>query len=144
MGRLSDRERSRLKVAWALMALASLMTALGVGSQIGPDLRAAHGQGTRGTWVAEQYVCDKAYCSWQGDFFLPNGTEARRDIQLTGGPPAYRGLRIPALISGGADVYPAHGSRQWIQDTIVTVVGGVAFIVLGGGWFYVWLRRIRS
>lgn len=126
--------------------LALLATSLGGTDQFGPDLRAAHGHGTHGTWVAEQHICGKGDCFWRGDFFLPDGTEARQSVTYLGNlTSVHHGLRVPALDTGGdGSVYPVTGGAGlWVRDIFMMAGGGAGFILLGGGWFYLWLRRIR-
>lgn len=121
------------------------MIVLGSGLQLGADLKAARGQGTRGTWVAEQYGCVQHDCSWSGDFFLPNGTEARQHISYLGSlANVHKGSRIPALDTGGGGVYPVNGSRHWVQDTAFVAAGAVGTILNIVYWARVRLRRRRD
>jgi hypothetical protein len=105
---------------------------------LGSDLKAAHGQGTRGTWVAEQRVCGKGGCFWRGDFFLPSGAETRQAVTYLGSlTSVHRGLRVPALDAGAdGEVYPVSGSHRWIQDIILMGAGAVGLVLLGGGLIY--------
>jgi hypothetical protein len=119
------------------------------GIYLGPALRAAHGKGTRGEWVAQHYQCQRSSCAWLGEFVLPNGTVTMPRATYEGSlASVYPGRVVPALDSGAGDeVYPVNGTRQWIKDAILLGVGAIGFILLIGRWLYVllicrrfWLR----
>lgn len=145
-GTVDYRLSRGLQRIWAAGLLLSLGLLLGCGVQLGSDLKAAHSQGTRGTWVAEQRVCGKGGCFWRGDFFLPSGTETRQAVTYLGNlTSVHLGLRVPALDAGAdGEVYPVSGSHRWIQDIIAMGAGAVGLVLLGGGWFYTRLLGRRG
>lgn len=121
----------------ALLFVAALLL-FGAGVfQLGPDLRAVHGQGTRGTWVVQAHVCDQhGSCWWEGDFFLPDGQETHRHIKYEGSPAHIRtGLRVPALDTGNQDtVYPVTGSSTGLT-------GDILFMLFSGGVIALFVTR---
>lgn len=144
-GTVDYRLSRDLQRIWAAGLLLSLGLLLGCGVQLGSDLKAAYGQGTPGTWVAEQRVCGKGGCFWRGDLFLPSGAETRQGVTYLGSlTSVHRGLRVPALDAGAdGEVYPVSRSHRWIQDVIAMGAGTVGLVLLGGGWIYTWLRGRR-
>lgn len=122
------------------------MLLIGGIAQLGSDIRAAHGQGTRGTWVAKTYQCAKDQCWWDGDFFLPDGRETRQSIQYMGTLNAvHYGLRVPALDTGNSsEVYPVTGSRHWVKELILTVIAAIGVILNVVYWTYWYMRPRRG
>lgn len=93
--------------------------------------RAAQGQGTRGYFVS----ADGAL----GEFKLPGGKIARRDVTFSDPPPQLGpGTVIPALDTGDATyVFPRHGSTHWVTD-----VGLMSLVLVGfGAW--AWFAPLR-
>jgi hypothetical protein len=132
---------------WALGVALSVFVLFSAGSHLGPALRAAHGDGTRGTWIAEQCTGGKSgECAWYGEFVLPNGTVALPYVKYAGTvTPGYTGQTLPALDSGATDeVYPVGGTDRWILDVLGVVAGGLALPLLIGRWLFVLYRRVRS
>lgn len=111
---------------------------------LGPDLSAAHGQGTRGTWVARTRVCGQQGCRWKGDFLLPDGKETRHDVEYDGSPPHIRaGLRVPALDTGDLDtVFPINGeSESGGGDILAIVFGAIGTLIFVTRWTHRHRRR---
>jgi hypothetical protein len=131
------------QVLWACgVVLAVCFMYLGA-SYLGPALRAAHGQGVHGTWVAQQCVSNRGSCTWYGRFVLPDGTVTRPRVMYGGSlRSGHAGLAVPALDAGASDeVYPPSGSKRWVHDLIGLVGGAVAFGLLIGRWAIVKRRR---
>jgi hypothetical protein len=116
------------------------------GSHLGPAIRAAHGQGIRGTWVAQQCGSGNGHCTWYGKFVLPDGTVALPSVSYGGHLTAvHAGLAVPALDSGaGNEVYPPSGSTQWVHDVIGLAGGAVVFVLMVGWWVIAWRRHHRT
>jgi hypothetical protein len=129
---------------------ASLIAAVGIGVlaalYLAPALRAANGEGTHGTWVAQRCVAARGSCTWSGEFLRADGTvvlaHARYTGDLTGVHP---GWRTPALDSGASDeVYPAHGSTRWEHDVIGLAASFAAVVALLARAYAVRRRRRRG
>lgn len=135
-----------LQRIWAAGLLGSVGLPLGCGLLLASDLKAAHGQATRGTWVAEQRVCGKGGYFWRGDFFLPSGAETRQAVTYLGSlTSVHRGLRVPALDAGAdGEVYPVSGSHRWIRDIILMGTLAAGLVLLGGGLIYARLPGRRG
>jgi hypothetical protein len=139
-GRFDARRRRRFWVAGLVVSLGFLA---GGAAQLPDQLKAAHGQGTRGQWVAEYQV--KGY--WVGKFVLPNGTETGSAYRYDGSlGSVHPGTSVPALDTGDyQQVYPVGGSYRWIQAVIYMAAGAIGLIALAGAWIYLrWSRRSRA
>jgi hypothetical protein len=81
---------------------ASLIAAVGIGVlaalYLAPALRAANGEGTHGTWVAQRCVAARGSCTWSGEFLRADGTVVLAHARYTGD------------LTG---VHPAGAPRRW-------------------------------
>lgn len=134
------------RLLWALGAALSAFVLIFAGSHLGPALRAAHGGGTRGIWVAEQCDGRPGECTWYGEFVLPNGTIAHSHVRYAATvTPGFPGQAVPALDSGAGDeVYPVSGTDKWIHDVLGLTAGGLALLLLIWRCLFVHRRRWRS
>lgn len=134
-----------LRTVTPLFATLALVTAIHV---FVPAYRTGHGQGTRGTFIAQRLVCgNSGYCEWHG-VFVPSGDPARRSsVAYVGDTADYHvGSQIPTLHLGATDsVYPANGRTGWVTPLVAIVVS--VLILLAWTWFVPvvsLLRRRRS
>ena len=136
---------SQRQVWWFGLLVCAVAFLYVSGVHLGPALRAAHGHGVRGTWIAEQLACARrgGSCQWTGEFVLPNGKVQLPTVLYTGRETSvHAGWSTPALNSGGGDeVYPVQGSNRWVHDVIGVVGAGVVIGILG--WRSVHVRRRR-
>lgn len=131
---------------WALGVASSALVLILAGSHLEPALRAAHGAGTRGVWVAEQCAGSVGDCIWYGEFVLPDGTIVHSHVRYAGTvTPGYLGQTVPALDSGAGDeVYPVSGTDKWINDVLGLAAGGLALLLLIWRCLLARRRRWRS
>jgi len=126
-----DRALSRRRILWFCGVAACVSILILAGTHLGPGLRAAHRDGTRGVWIAQDCTQQRGGCVWTGEFALAaaDGVPGRVILPsvtyaggLTGISP---GLTVPALDAGSSDeVYPVSGSDRWIHDVIGLAVAG--------------------
>jgi hypothetical protein len=111
---------------------------------MGPVLRAARGQGSRGVFTATTLSCDKT-CSWEGTFTFRNGTILPHVTYADSLPASVSlGSTVPALFPGGSNtVYAVRGSTSWLYLLwlLPLVAGGLAVTVWLGPAKYVRLHR---
>jgi hypothetical protein len=130
------------KVLWLLGVAAAGWVIWLAASHLGPGLSAARGQGTMGSWTANEQVKD----GWFGDFVSTSGTVIRPHIRYAGSLSGVKaGTAIPALDTGASDeVYPLSGSGLWIHDVIWIVIGALTLIGLLARGLFVERRRWRA
>ena len=56
--------------------------------QLGPAIRAGHGEGTRGEFTLQQYDCGRFLCTWAGVFVADKGRLTLQDAAFSGHVPA--------------------------------------------------------
>jgi tetratricopeptide (TPR) repeat protein len=96
---------------------------------VGPDLRAARGNGVSGTMVLREKACGD--CPWHGDFTSADGELVRRNVTMREGMPADArpGDRVPAIDTGADDsVFPPTGSTQWRSTSAFAVGSGIVVV----------------
>jgi hypothetical protein len=135
------------RVLWSYaVAISLVMLAMGA-IYLWPDLRAAHGAGIHGSWVAEHCADTGAGdCRWTGEFVVPGGKMLLRAVSYAGRlPSVHTGSVIPALDTGtGGTVYPVTGSGSWKFDLISMIVGAMALLLLASGMTLAWRRWERQ
>jgi hypothetical protein len=98
-----------------------------------PAIRAAFGQGTRGTFTLEfENYSRRIGNTFVGTFQTPNGAVVP-GVAYDGSLPASAvpGSTFPALYPGGShQVFPPHGSHAWISDVALMLVVGAAVAFL--------------
>jgi hypothetical protein len=108
--------------------------------QLGPAIRAAHGEGTQGEFTPQQFGCGRFSCTWTGVFAADRGRLRLGDVAFNGhmAGGARRGIAVPALYSGDpGTVYPLTGSNAWIADVASLAVEVLAVVLVG------WLLACR-
>jgi hypothetical protein len=130
------------RLVWLLCIGFSVFVIWGAGTHLGPGLRAAHGQGITGRWIAQQQDSGK----WSGEFVSTSGTVTLPNVSYAGSLSAVQpGTSVPALDAGAGDeVYPLTGSDKWIRDLIGVVAGTLALIGLLARGLFVARRRRRA
>jgi hypothetical protein len=111
--------------------------------QLGPAIRAGHGDGTRGEFTLQQYDCGRFSCTWAGVFVADKGRLTLQDAAFSGHVPsgARPGVTVPALYSGDpGTVYPVSGSNAWIADIALLAVDVLVIALCGG--IVVWAIRL--
>ena len=111
--------------------------------QLGPAIRAGHGEGTRGEFTLQQYDCGRFSCTWAGVFVADKGRLTLQDAAFSGHVPsgARPGVTVPALYSGDpGTVYPVSGSNAWIADIALLAVDVLVVALCGG--IVVWAIRL--
>lgn len=135
-GRHASGRRSRLRsdprqwvLKWLTLPVLGAVLILAGAIQFRPALAAAGGHGTAGYFVAEVEQCTKGNCGWTGNFMTPDGRVTLRNVSFMGPHGTlYRGARLAALDTGdAASVYARHGSRNWIADLAMMVIGTIGF-----------------
>jgi hypothetical protein len=132
--RVVSREFRRAFVRVCLVPLFAVVSlAWGIDS-LGPEWRAAHGEGTLGTYRVTS-VCHHKGCRTTGDFTPDGGTGSRSGIGYAWLPTGTQvGDVVRARDVGDPDeVYPPSGSNSWMFTVALMAAGGVA-----GLW---WLWR---
>ena len=110
MNRSKSRKRVRkrgfrfgiLKVyAFATLALAMACGYFAV-LAVGPEIRAARGEGTTGTFTAEELRCGRASCSWHGSFRSDDGRLLLSEAWISGRgeDELISGDKVPAFHAG--------------------------------------------
>lgn len=104
---------------------------------VGPVLRAARGDGPRGTFTAQRVSCVQhpghEQCTWYGTFQRP-GSPVHHDYYLYGaGRGTLRtGEQVTAVDVGRKGrVYDPAGSHEWILTGLLLLVGLALFVPLG-------------
>jgi hypothetical protein len=101
------------------------------GPDIGPQVRAARGDGTLGTVVLRHRACGTSDCGWYGDFYSDDGSTVRRYITIEEGVPAGAKVldQVRAIDTGAPDVvFPATGSSKW-RSTAAFLLGSALVVV---------------
>ena len=112
--------------------------------QLGPAVRAADGEGSRGEFTLQQYGCGRFSCTWTGVFVADKGRLRLAGVAFNGHMPsgARRGVAVPALYSGDpGTVYPVTGSNAWIADVALLAVEVLVVVLLG--WFFAYGIQVR-
>jgi hypothetical protein len=144
------RPRLRWKMLTGLsitgLALAAGLALVGMQiPQLGPAIRAGHGEGTRGEFTLQHYDCGRFSCTWAGVFAADRGRRLTlQDAAFSGHVPsgARPGVTVPALYSGDpGTVYPVSGSNAWIADVALLAVEVLVIALCGG--IIVWAIRLR-
>jgi hypothetical protein len=142
----------RRRLRWKMLAgLSAIGFALAGGltlvalqiPQIGPAIRAGHGEGTRGEFTLREYGCGRFSCTWTGVFVADKGRLTLQDAAFSGHVPsgARPGVTVPGLYSGDpGTVYPVSGSNAWIADIALLAVDVLVIALCGG--IVVWAIRL--
>jgi hypothetical protein len=121
----SEGRHLLIVIAGAAVAMAIVAVSFG----LVPAVRAAFGQGTRGTFTLQYETYSRRIGgSWVGTFRSVNG-EVVAIVDYDGDMPlgAHQGTTVPALYPGGEhQVYAVRGSHAWISDLGLTLVVGAA------------------
>jgi|HubBroStandDraft_1064217.scaffolds.fasta_scaffold192509_2 hypothetical protein len=143
----------RRRLRWKMLAgLSAIGFALAGGltlvalqiPQIGPAIRAGHGEGTRGEFTLREYGCGRFSCTWTGVFVADKGRLTLQDAAFSGHVPsgARPGVTVPGLYSGDpGTVYPVSGSNAWIADIALLAVEVLVIALCGG--FVPYAIRVR-
>ena len=135
---LRQRMLSGFLVAGIGLAGLLIVAALQI-AELGPAIRAAHGEGTRGEFTLQQYGCGRFSCTWTGRFVADNGRLTLSNVAFNGHVPsgARQGAAIPGLYSGDpGTIYPVTGSSAWIADVAGLAFEILALILFGGVMVY--------
>jgi len=127
---------------WLLCAMICGSVIWLAGSHLGPGLRAAHGQGIHGLWMAQEQDNGQ----WYGEFSSTSGSVTLPHVYYAGSLPAVQaGTTVPALDTGASDeVYPLTGSGKWINDVIGVAIGALGLIGLLARGLIMARRRRRA
>jgi hypothetical protein len=108
---------------------------------LGPALRASHGQGARGKFIAETLNCGRHSCSWNGNFALPNGTVTLSNVSFNASTrDMSAGQSVPALDAGDTSmVFPINDGTQWLSQVEQIAFG--ALLLAFGVFLVVCLTR---
>jgi hypothetical protein len=106
--------------------------------QLGPAWSAHLRHGQAGTWTVTRVACGSKGCNDIGNFVSADGSDARPGVGLDGVSSLRVGASLPAIDSGGDDVYPLGGGNAWLRYTIATAV----LVVLFTAW--VWTVPVRG
>jgi hypothetical protein len=120
---------------------AALGLILSGATELSPALRASHGQGIAGAFVATTQSCGRGGCSWSGNFVLANGDTVLHNVGFNGGTSALQaGQTLPALDSGSTYlVFPVHDARTWMTQFFTLLAG----ILLLAGTIFTAIALIR-
>jgi hypothetical protein len=127
---------------WVFIPLGAAALLIAGAVQFGPALAAARGHGTTGYFVAEVEHCGRGGCGWTGEFVVPDGRVTLQNVSFLGPHGTlYRGDWLEAMDAGNPGaVYARHGSRDWLADLAMIIVGSLGF----GLWARLVLyRRVR-
>ena len=141
------RPRGSLALVRIVVAALALLLLFGSVTHIGPAVRAALHEGTRGYWVVTGRTCNsRRACVWNGRFVLASGHVQVASIQYQGTTPAaiHQGMRIPVLYPGGNLVFPTTGSDLWISLTVAIVVALLGLYWATHRWVADYLRGRRD
>jgi hypothetical protein len=86
--------------------------------QLCPAWSAHLGHGQRGTWTVTR-VCINGRCNDVGRFVSADGSDVR-SIRISGNSSLGVGGSMPAVDTGGDEVYPLGGDHAWLSYTIAT------------------------
>ena len=130
-------------LGWVLTPLlAAVVLFFGI-QDVGPAWRAAHGQGTRGTFLATERECDRHTCGFYGTFTADDGSAVYEHVWLDSDP---RGLAVGKTIevyyAGGRSPRAVflRGSHSWVLIALLIVAGIVAL----GFWGYLLFLRVTT
>lgn len=122
---------------WVVSPLIAAVLVVYAGIGLPPAISVALGHGTHGSFTAEQFTAsgrvsgsNRGSGSWTGTFTSADNARVIKDVPYDGSlPGAVPGTEVPALYLGG-DAYAAHGSKEWLSDLLVLILG-VAILI---GW----------
>ncbi|MER6540693.1 hypothetical protein ABT215_44530 [Streptomyces sp900105755] len=103
-----------------------------------PALSAHDGHGQRGGWTATNIPCSRSGCGEVGTFLSADGSDRRTRISMFGSPDLAIGQAVPAVDTGGDEVYPPGGGDAWWHDLIGVIVAGLA----GIAWLWAFPIRV--
>jgi hypothetical protein len=111
-------------IALMIVAVAGAAIVYGV-VELGPAIRAALGDGTRGWFVAQQVPgCQNPGCHWGGLFESLDQHVILRNVSYADADHAMRlGSVVPALFTGGDMVYAPGGSTGWLEPAVFLLIG---------------------
>ncbi|MCO5996371.1 hypothetical protein [Actinoallomurus rhizosphaericola] len=131
----------RLVLGLVFLAATVLVASL-VLPDLGPNLRAARGDGRPGVFTAERLDCAKR-CLWYGTFRPDAGSGSRADVWLEGARhgDVGTGAAVPAVDTGASRyVFSAGGSPHWAG-----MIGGSALtVVFAAGSLHLVVRGLRG
>jgi hypothetical protein len=136
----------KMSTLWRYIAGPAMWVLLvGCATQLGPAWSAHLGHGQTGTWTVTRVTCVKGKgCGDRGRFVSADGSDVRTDIPISGGSSLGVGSSLPALDTGGDEVYPPGGGYAWLAFTIVTPL----LILLCAVWVWTFplavIRRRRA
>ncbi|MGY4928387.1 hypothetical protein [Streptomyces sp. 900105755] len=102
-----------------------------------PALSAHDGHGQHGRWTATDILCSHHGCNEVGTFLSANGSDRRTRISMSGSPDLAIGESVPAVDTGGDEIYPPGGGAAWWHDLIGVIAAGLA----GAAWL--WALPVR-
>src|SRR5262245_41794049 len=108
-------------------------------TQLGPAWSAHLGSGHTGTWTVTSLACVKdKRCDDVGRFVSSDGSDVRAGIHMSGNPSLGVGGSLPAVDTGGGEVYPLGGGHAWWAFALATVLSA-AFSA-----FWTWIFPVRA
>jgi hypothetical protein len=133
----TDRRRRPSTFTVVVATFVGLVLLLITVPNVGPVLRAARADGTRGTFTAQRLSCVQhpghEQCTWYGTFQVP-GAAQHTDYYLYGaGRGNLRaGEQVTAVDVGRKGrVYDPAGSHEWILTGLLLLVGLALLVPLG-------------
>jgi hypothetical protein len=94
---------------------------------LGPAWSAHLGHGQTGTWTVARVACSSEGCKDIGNFVSADGSDARQGVSMNGVSSLGVGASLPAIDTGGDEVYPLGGGNAWLRYAIGTAVAAVFF-----------------
>ncbi|MEU9976268.1 hypothetical protein [Streptomyces sp. NPDC051014] len=103
-----------------------------------PALSAHSGHGRRGHWTATNILCSRSGCSEIGTFSAAEGSDTRTRISMFASPNLEIGQAVPAVDTGGDEVYPPGGGDAWWHDLVGVIAAGLTC----AGWLWTFPVRV--
>src|SRR5262245_44111272 len=115
--------RGSWRACWRyLVGPAAWLVLVACATQLGPAWSARLGQGHRGTWTVTSLACGiHDGCVDVGRFVSSDRSDVRTGIHMSGNPSVGVGGNLPAVDTGGAEVYPPVGGHAWWAFTLATL-----------------------
>lgn len=112
--------------AWVVFPAFSIIFILIAAISLPTTIGAAQGHGTRGSFTAVQHITSRS-SHWTGTFTPADHGPIIQDVTTDDISGLQPGSVVPALYNGG-QVFSAHGSKAWLANLGIVIVGALVLV----------------